>query len=52
MPEAIYAAPGDAAIVDVDTMGKIPRKIEFAVLYLEIDRNSAQSNNIAYFRKS
>ena len=31
MPEAIYAAPGDAAIVDVDTMGKIPRKIEFAI---------------------
>ena len=25
MPEAIYAAPGDAAGVDMDTMGKIPR---------------------------
>ena len=29
MPEAIYAAPGDAANVDMDTLGKIPRMTDF-----------------------
>ena len=35
MPEAIYAAPGDAAATggDMDTMGKIPRKAASLINY-------------------
>lgn len=42
MPEAIYAAPGDAASADMDTMGKIPRMMtDFHDAFTKNDLNNS-----------